>query len=109
MLRDAFGVTPGLEADVRAAYGIDGSTAGEVLNTYRPGEHDERAERVRRAVLKLADGDLRRLRHFTERAQQDFRDVLFWAENPKSADEPRTYSELRERLGLPPDADHPGE
>jgi hypothetical protein len=102
-------VTPDLEAEVRAAYGNDGGTAVDVLNTYRPGEQGEGVERVRRAVLTLADGDLERLRHLTQQAQQDFRDVLFWADNPPSPDEPTTYAELRERLGLPPDADHPGE
>jgi hypothetical protein len=102
-------VTPELEVEVRAAYGADGRTAIDVLNAYRPDEQDEAAERVRRAIFALANGDLGRLRHFAEQAQQDFRDVLFWAESQPDAHEPRTYSELRARIGLPPDTDHPGD
>lgn len=38
---------------------------------------------VRLAILRLSDGDLGRLRYFTDQATQDHRDVLMWdAETP---------------------------
>ncbi len=37
-------------------------------------------ERVQMAILKLSGGDLEKLRHYLKRAQDDFRDVLYWAE-----------------------------
>lgn len=102
-------MTPDLEEEVRSAFGNDADAAIEVLGTYDAGRDDERARRIRRAIVALSNGDLGRLRHFTDQARRDFRDVLFWAENPPDADEPRSYTELRERLGLPPDPDHEGE
>jgi hypothetical protein len=39
--------------------------------------------RVRLAILKLADGEPDRLLDETQRAIQDYRDVLSWAEYPK--------------------------
>ncbi len=38
--------------------------------------------RVRLAILKLADGDLRKLRATLKTADQDYRDVLSYAEYP---------------------------
>jgi len=59
--------------------------------------------RVLQAVVILSEGDLERLRHFVGVAVVDFRDVLFWAYEPRGDDEPSTYEELRVRLGLPPE------
>jgi hypothetical protein len=64
----------------------------------------EQPDRVLLAVLALSEGDLDRLAHFSQAATVDPRDVLYWAENPPEGDEPRSYEELRQRLGLPPDA-----
>jgi len=63
----------------------------------------EQGDRVLLAVLTLSEGNLERLKHFSDAADADFRDVLYWAENPPTDDEPRSYEELRERLGLPAD------
>jgi hypothetical protein len=41
--------------------------------------------------------------------REDWRDVLHWYEHPRDADQPKSYRELRERLRLPPDTEHPGE
>ena len=49
--------------------------------------------RIQLAVLKLSEGDLDRLAHYAEVAQQDFRDVLAWAEYPGA---------MRRGPGLPP-------
>jgi hypothetical protein len=54
-------------------------------------------DRVLLAVLKLSLGDLGRLRHFSDVAANDFRNVLTWAETPRLAGEPATYDELRDR------------
>jgi hypothetical protein len=62
-----------------------------------------RGDQVLQAVLNLSPGDLRRLRHFSDVAAIDSRDVLIWAEAPRQAGEPASYDELRERLNLPPE------
>jgi len=31
------------------------------------------------AILKLSEGDLTKLRHYIDAAQQDYRDVIYWA------------------------------
>jgi len=36
--------------------------------------------RVHLAVLKLSEGKIELLKHFIKQAQDDFRDVLYWAE-----------------------------
>ncbi|MGH2883029.1 MAG: hypothetical protein ACRDPA_10095 [Solirubrobacteraceae bacterium] len=64
----------------------------------------DQPDRVLLAVLALSDGDLQRLRHFSEAAASDSRDVLHWAENQRGQDEPSSYQELRDSLGSPPDA-----
>jgi hypothetical protein len=63
----------------------------------------EQGDRVLLAVLTLSEGDLGRLQHFSDAAAADFRDVLYWAEHPTTENEPRSYEELRKRIGLPPD------
>ena len=57
-------------------------------------------ERVMLAVLALAAGDLTAVSHFVERAIKDWRDVIYWAENPRDPDEPKSWEELQRRLGL---------
>jgi hypothetical protein len=76
---------------------------GEATPSARAILQPDQDDRVLLAVLALCRGDLERLRHFSEAAAADWRDVLYWAENPPADDEPRTYEELRERLGLPLD------
>lgn len=41
---------------------------------------------VRLAILRLSDGDLSRLRYFTDQAKQDYRDVLAWDAEPSATD-----------------------
>jgi hypothetical protein len=47
---------------------------------------DPDAVRVKLAILKLADGDASKARHYVSAATQDYRDVLAWAEYPGSMD-----------------------
>jgi hypothetical protein len=49
-----------------------------LLDAYR----DNEAVRVKLAILKLADGDVSKVRHYVGAATQDYRDVLAWAEYP---------------------------
>ncbi len=58
--------------------------------------HKER-ERVRLAALKLANGDLAKLRSTINRAKLDYRDVLAPAEYPKFMQEGMRFRRLRSR------------
>jgi hypothetical protein len=89
------------------AFGTDAGEAMSVLMTYDDGAAGPGPDRVRRAVLKLSEGDLGRLRHYAGEARKDFRDVLYWAEYPPDPDAPKTPAELRARIGMPPDPDSP--
>lgn len=62
---------------------------------------DVPSERIGVAILKLSRGDIGKLAHFCNRAKEDWRDVLYWAECPKRADEPKSWEELKARLQLP--------
>ena len=92
-------MTDALASAVEAAFGPDSEAAMTVLIGYGRQPQDREPDRVRRAILALAAGDLARLRHFAEQAHQDYRDVLYWAEYPRDPAEPQTYAELRARLG----------
>lgn len=61
-------------------------------------------ESVLLAILTLAQGDLDALRHYADSARSDWRDVLYWSSTPPDPDGPKTYEELRQRLGLPPES-----
>lgn len=74
-----------LEREVRASFGGQWREALEVLRTYGPEEWHREPDRVRRAILTLAQGDLERVREFTEAARRDYRDVLMWAEYPEAS------------------------
>ena len=52
------------------------SSLAEALLSYTGPE----PERVRTAIAALAKDDLDRVRHFLARANEDYRDVLWWAE-----------------------------
>lgn len=98
-------MTDDLITIVGAEFGDDATVALPILMSYGDGAYDFEPDRVRRALVTLADGDLERLRHFCARAHEDFRDVLMWAEHPRKADEPSKYTELRNRLQPSPDTD----
>ena len=87
-------------SEVTAA--ISEAFRGESVREARRILNPIRGDRVLRAVLALSAGDLDRLRHFTEVAESEPRDVLRWAETPLRPGEPDSYEELRDRLKLPP-------
>ena len=57
------------------------ATFAEVMSLLDGNETDP-SPRVQLAVLKLASGNLGRLRKYNEDAKMDYRDVLAWAEYP---------------------------
>jgi hypothetical protein len=58
-------------------------------------------ERILLAILQLADGDIDKLVHYTDVARKDWRNVLYWTEQPVGSDEPKSWEELKKRLHLP--------
>lgn len=58
------------------------AAAAAVLATYGTAASQRESPRVQLAVLKLANGDLDKLRLRVETARRDYRDVLSWAEYP---------------------------
>ena len=85
---------------VRRLFGGQADEVLALLALYGSGEDRDGVTRVQRAVIALSGSDIELVRHYVDAAQQDFRDVLFWAEHPPERDEPRTFDELRRRLGL---------
>jgi hypothetical protein len=79
-----------------------------VLDRYGlKGFHRER-ERIHLAILRLSEGDLRQVIQFTKAAEEDYRDVLWWAsDNPPpkmTEEEAQKYARgLMQRLGVDPD------
>lgn len=66
-------------------------------------------ERILLAILALSRGSLSALAHYSQSAREDWRDVLNSHEHERDANDPVSYGELRERLGLPRGPGHPGE
>jgi len=90
-----------MEERVRSEFGTHADEALALLARYGTEPWHRERERVQRAILTLSKGDLDLLRHHVEVAQQDYRDVLYWAEYPPDPGDPKTYSELRQSLNLP--------
>lgn len=93
-------------ADVKRA--VEASFPAErhaaVLKLLRSGytRRNERC-RVQLAVLVLADGDLTELQRLVKAANEDYRDLLYWAEYPEESGS-GTKKEMRARyrkLGVP--------
>ena len=53
-----------------------------LLDGYGPESDESERARVQLAIVKLSDGDERKLIQFVDAAAVDFRDVLYWAEYP---------------------------
>ncbi len=79
----------------------------EVLDTYGVESYERERERVQIAILKLSEGNEEKLREFVAIAKRDYRDVLFWAENPDEAklDTPEKRERIKkmfEQFGIKP-------
>jgi len=81
----------------------------ELLDDYGVESYERERERVQLAILKLSEGNEEKLRDLVAVAKRDYRDVLFWAENPEEArlDTPEKRERVRkmfEKFGIkPPD------
>lgn len=81
----------------------------ELLDGYGVESYERERERVQLAILKLSEGNEEKLREFVAVAKRDYRDVLFWAENPEEArlDTPEKKERIKkmfEQFGIkPPD------
>src|SRR2546423_14078701 len=79
----------------------------ELLDTYGVESYERERERVQLAILKLSDGNEEKLREFVAVAKRDYRDALFWAENPEEAklDAPEKRERIKkmfEKFGIKP-------
>lgn len=79
----------------------------ELLDTYGTESYELERERVQLAILKLSGGNEEKLREFVAVAKRDYRDVLFWADNPEEAklDTPEKRERFRkmcEQFGIKP-------
>src|SRR5436305_14121212 len=79
----------------------------ELLDSYGVESYERERERVQLAILKLSDGNEEKLREFVAVAKRDYRDVLFWTENPDEArlDTPEKRERVRkmfEKFGIKP-------
>src|SRR5437016_8339030 len=79
----------------------------ELLDGYGVESYERERERVQLAILKLSNGSEEKLREFVAVAKRDYRDVLFWAENPEEArlDTPEKRERVRkmfEKFGVKP-------
>ena len=82
----------------------------EMLDTYGVESYERERERVQLAILKLSEGNEEKLREFLAVAKRDYRDVLFWAENPDEAklDTPEKRERIKkmfEKFGINPPED----
>ena len=79
----------------------------KLLDSYGVESYERERERVQLAILKLSDGNEEKLREFIAIAKRDYRDVLFWAENPDEAklDTPEKRERIKkmfEKFGIKP-------
>jgi len=71
-----------------------------LLSTYGEEEYQREQERVLLCILKLSAGDKNQVKELVERAEKDYRDIIFWAENPVEAklDTPAKIEEFNKML-----------
>jgi hypothetical protein len=78
-----------VERVVARDFGSCAPEARRLLNEYGGETWHREAERVRLAALRIAGGDLEKLRRAIEVAKSDYRDVLMAAEYPEYGKQPR--------------------
>jgi len=98
----------GVVAAVRAGFpGADPNAILAVLDEYGVEPYQRERDRVQLAIVNLSAGDEAKLRYFVEVAKQDYRDVLFWSDNPEeakldTAEKTRRVREMLVKFGLKP-------
>ena len=98
----------GVVAAVRASFpGADPDAILAVLDEYGVEPYQRERDRVLLAIVDLSAGDEAKLRYFVEVAKRDYRDVLFWSDNPEeakldTAEKTRRVREMLVKFGLKP-------
>ena len=71
-----------------------------LLDKYGIESSERERERVQLAILKLSEANEEKVREFVAVAKRDYRDVLFWADNPEEArlDTPEKRERFRKML-----------
>ena len=64
----------------------DRHAAIAILNEYGKEKHEQEPDRVRLAILKIADKTIDSIKQSTDLAKQDFRDTLIAAEYPRQSE-----------------------
>src|SRR3979490_1856985 len=82
----------------------------EFLDSYGVESYERERERVQLAILKLSEGNEEKLREFVAVAKRDYRDVLFWRENPEeerldTPEKKEGKKKMFEQLGIKPQGD----
>ena len=82
----------------------------QLLDTYGVESYEREHDRVQLAILKLSEGNEKKLRELVAVAKRDYRDVLFWADNPGEAklDTPEKRERVKkmfEQFGIKPPTD----
>ena len=82
----------------------------KLLDSYGVESYEREREHVQLAILKLSEGNEEKLREFVAVAKCDYRDVLFWAENPEEArlDTPEKRERIKKmfkKFGIKPPED----
>lgn len=54
-----------------------------ILDKYGAGSDEHGCSRVQLAILKLSNNKIEKVKEYVDKANQDFRDVLYWAEYTK--------------------------
>lgn len=57
------------------------------IDAYGVNPDEPEKARVQLAILKLSQGSMEKLAYFVDAARRDYRDLLFWSENPETAPE----------------------
>src|SRR5260370_31517128 len=72
----------------------------ELLDSYGVESYERERELVQLAILKLSGESEEKLREFVAVAKRDYRDVLFWAENPEETrlDTPEKRGRVRKMV-----------
>ncbi len=60
----------------------------QILDGYGAESSEPERARVQLAILKLSAGERAKLQHYVEAARRDYRDVLYWSENPAQPPSP---------------------
>ncbi len=82
----------------------------EILSFYGAETYEREQERVLLAILNLSNGNTEGVWEYVDRAKRDYRDVLFWSENPEESrlDTPEKiakFQKLCKWLGIDPGID----